>query len=71
MFRSVCKVGTVAARPLEGGLDRDPPQVDIFFGDDEDIILNPAECKLHKLTTLPKADVVDSICYDTVPSRIF
>ncbi|QSZ36966.1 hypothetical protein DSL72_009058 [Monilinia vaccinii-corymbosi] len=43
MFRSVCKVGTVAARPIEGGLDRDPPQVDIFFGADEDIILNPTE----------------------------
>ncbi|RAL58656.1 hypothetical protein DID88_003020 [Monilinia fructigena] len=43
MFRSICKVGTVAARPLEGGLDRDPPQVDIFFGDCEDIILNPSE----------------------------
>ncbi|KAI9648909.1 hypothetical protein NHQ30_001475 [Ciborinia camelliae] len=42
-FRSVCKVATVAARPLEGGLDLDPPQIDIFFGDDEDIILNPAE----------------------------
>lgn len=48
MFRSVCKVGTVAARPIEGGLDRDPPQVDIFFGDHEDIILNPAECELHQ-----------------------
>ncbi|KAJ8069476.1 hypothetical protein OCU04_003129 [Sclerotinia nivalis] len=43
MFRSVCKVGTVAARPIEGGLDRDPPQVDLFFGDDEDIILNPVD----------------------------
>ncbi|KAF7922083.1 uncharacterized protein EAE98_008294 [Botrytis deweyae] len=42
-FRSICKVGTVAARPIEGGLDCDPPQVDIFFGDDEDIILNPTE----------------------------
>ncbi|APA11365.1 hypothetical protein sscle_07g061350 [Sclerotinia sclerotiorum 1980 UF-70] len=43
MFRTVCKVGTVAARPIEGGLDRDPPQVDLFFGDDEDIILNPVD----------------------------
>ncbi|KAF5877161.1 putative dead box helicase protein [Botrytis fragariae] len=42
-FRSICKVGTVAARPIEGGLDCDPPQVDLFFGDDEDIILNPTE----------------------------
>ncbi|KAB8296756.1 hypothetical protein EYC80_002173 [Monilinia laxa] len=43
MFRSICKVGTVAARPLVGGLDRDPPQIDIFFGDYEDVILNPSE----------------------------
>ncbi|TGO36001.1 hypothetical protein BHYA_0138g00140 [Botrytis hyacinthi] len=42
-FRSICKVGTVAARPIEGGLDCDPPRVDIFFGDDKDIILNPTE----------------------------
>ncbi|KAF7955588.1 hypothetical protein EAE96_004514 [Botrytis aclada] len=42
-FRSICKVGTVAARPIECGLDCDPPRVDIFFGDDRDIILNPTE----------------------------
>ncbi|KAK8902165.1 hypothetical protein QC760_009643 [Botrytis cinerea] len=42
-FRSICKVGTVAARPIDGGLDCDPPRVDIFFGNDEDIVLNPTE----------------------------
>ena len=48
-FRTICKVGTVAARPIEGGLDQDPPQVDIFFGDNDDIILNPAECRAQKI----------------------
>lgn len=54
MFRSICKVGTVAARPIEGGLDRDPPQVDIFFGDDGDIILNPTESRLNNVDIASK-----------------
>lgn len=44
MFRSICKVGTVAARPIEGGLDCNPPTIDIFWGDVEDAVLNPTEC---------------------------
>ncbi|PQE15630.1 DEAD box helicase protein [Rutstroemia sp. NJR-2017a BBW] len=43
LFRSICKVGIVAARPIEGGLDRNPPTIDIFWGDVEDATLNPTE----------------------------
>jgi helicase required for RNAi-mediated heterochromatin assembly 1 len=63
MFRSVCKVGIVAARPIEGGLDRNPPTIDIFWGDVEDATLNPTECKystrfLLQVLILPTAYVM-------------
>ncbi|KAG0650451.1 Helicase required for RNAi-mediated heterochromatin assembly 1, partial [Hyphodiscus hymeniophilus] len=42
-FRSVCKVAIVAARPFEGGLDQNPPQIDLFWGDICDTVFDPAE----------------------------
>lgn len=33
------------ARPLEGGLDQNPPAVDLFWGDEDQAVLDPAECK--------------------------
>lgn len=42
-FASICKVGVIASRPYEGGLDRNPPQVDLFWGDSEDAAFDPAE----------------------------
>jgi hypothetical protein len=44
-FRSICKIAIVAARPLEGGLDQNPPQIDIFWGEVDDAVFDPVECK--------------------------
>jgi helicase required for RNAi-mediated heterochromatin assembly 1 len=41
MFRTTCKVAVVAARPIEGGLDQDRPQIDIFWGDKNDAVIDP------------------------------
>lgn len=41
-FQSICKVAVVAARPIPGGLDQNPPQVDIFFAEDRDVVFDPA-----------------------------
>jgi helicase required for RNAi-mediated heterochromatin assembly 1 len=35
----------VAARPVSGGLDQNPPQVDLFWGDVNDLALDPSECE--------------------------
>ncbi|PBP15776.1 hypothetical protein BUE80_DR013525 [Diplocarpon rosae] len=43
MFKDVCKIATVAARPIDGGLDQSPPQIDLFWGDIDDIVLDPVE----------------------------
>ncbi|OWP00699.1 hypothetical protein B2J93_1084 [Marssonina coronariae] len=43
MFKNVCKIATVAARPLDGGLNQNPPQIDLFWGDTDDIVLDPVE----------------------------
>lgn len=42
-FRTVCKVATVAQRPYAGGLDQDPPEVDIQWADINDAVFNPCE----------------------------
>ena len=44
-FRSICKIAIVAARPLEGGLDQNPPQIDLFWGDVDDAVFDPVEGK--------------------------
>ncbi|KAJ5035137.1 uncharacterized protein L3040_008396 [Drepanopeziza brunnea f. sp. 'multigermtubi'] len=42
-FRSICKIATVAARPIEGGLDQNPPTVDLFWGEINDMFVDPVE----------------------------
>lgn len=42
-FTKTCKVAVVAARPIEGGLDQNPPQIDLFWGDLDDIVFDPVE----------------------------
>jgi helicase required for RNAi-mediated heterochromatin assembly 1 len=53
MFRTICKVAIVAARPIEGGLDQNPPQIDIFWGDHNEAVFDPVERKFasHLLRT--------------------
>ena len=46
MFRTICKVCVVAARPIVGGLDQNPPQIDLFWGRSEDTVFDPVERKL-------------------------
>ena len=65
-FRSVCKIATVAARPFEGGLDQNPPKVDLFWGDDEDAVFDPVESKLGFLASI-SADLLEA--YVMVESR--
>ncbi len=42
MFKSVCRVATVAARPLVG-VQMNPPELDIFFAKPEDFEIDPQE----------------------------
>ncbi|KAI4170520.1 MAG: hypothetical protein LQ343_004897 [Gyalolechia ehrenbergii] len=42
MFKTVCKVGVVAARPLMG-LNFNPPEIDIFFGGPDEIEVDPQQ----------------------------
>lgn len=44
-FQTICKIAVIAARPLTGGLDQNPPQVDLFWGDSKDLVIDPAERK--------------------------
>jgi len=37
------------ARPLEGGLDQDPPTVDLFWGDENRAVLDPAEGEYERV----------------------
>ncbi|KAL2062469.1 hypothetical protein VTL71DRAFT_6735 [Oculimacula yallundae] len=43
MFKTICKVATVASRVIDGGLDQDPPTIDLFWGDVKDIVIDPVE----------------------------
>lgn len=43
MFQKQCKVAVVAARPIEGGLDQNPPTIDLFLGEIDDAFINPVE----------------------------
>ena len=45
LFRTSCKVAVIAARPLVGGVDQNPPQVDIFWGNNNDAVFDPDERK--------------------------
>ncbi|KAL8916896.1 MAG: hypothetical protein Q9172_006060 [Xanthocarpia lactea] len=42
MFKSICKVAVVAARPLSG-VQSNPPAIDIFFGDPNQIEIDPQQ----------------------------
>ncbi|KAJ9131742.1 Helicase required for RNAi-mediated heterochromatin assembly 1 [Pleurostoma richardsiae] len=42
-FSSICKVGVVAQRPYHNGLDQNPPQVDIFWADIDNAVVNPGQ----------------------------
>ncbi|KAL8945072.1 MAG: hypothetical protein Q9216_000056 [Gyalolechia sp. 2 TL-2023] len=42
MFKTVCKVGVVAARPLMG-VNSNPPEIDIFFGGPDEIEIDPQQ----------------------------
>lgn len=43
MFRKQCTIAVVAARPVEGGLDQNPPCIDLFLGDENDAFIDPVE----------------------------
>jgi helicase required for RNAi-mediated heterochromatin assembly 1 len=40
-FNNVCKVATVIQRPYSGGLDQDPPEIDIMWADPSQAALDP------------------------------
>lgn len=40
-FSSICMTATVAQRPYRGGLDQNPPQVDIVWGNVSDYVVDP------------------------------
>lgn len=40
-FETVCMTATVAQRPYRDGLDQDPPQIDIVWGDVNDYVIDP------------------------------
>ncbi|KAK0632933.1 P-loop containing nucleoside triphosphate hydrolase protein, partial [Immersiella caudata] len=41
-FRKVCKMATIAQRPLRDELDQDPPEVDLMWANMDDAVLDPA-----------------------------
>lgn len=40
-FREVCKIASIAQRRYRGGLDQDPPLVDLLWADPRDAVLDP------------------------------
>lgn len=42
MFKSVCRIAIVAARPLTG-IQSNPPEIDLFWSRPEDIEMDPLE----------------------------
>lgn len=40
-FNKDCRVAVVAQRPFEGGLDQNPPSIDIFWADAEQAVVDP------------------------------
>lgn len=42
MFSKKCKIAIVAARPLSG-LEKDPPEIDLFWSNPKDAVIDPAE----------------------------
>ena len=42
MFKTICHVAVIAARPLER-LQQNPPEVDLFFGSPDEIEIDPQQ----------------------------
>ncbi|PSR80341.1 P-loop containing nucleoside triphosphate hydrolase protein [Coniella lustricola] len=42
-FANDCRVAVVAQRPIEGGLDQNPPTIDIFWAQAEDAVIDPEQ----------------------------
>lgn len=61
LFRSICKVAIVAARPVEGCLDQDPPQIDIFWGGSNDVVFDPGERKFGPPFSIVSSLIVYSL----------
>lgn len=40
-FQRDCRVGVVAQRPVENGLDQNPPTIDIFWGKINEAVIDP------------------------------
>lgn len=40
-FSTICMTATVAQRPYRGGLDQNPPQIDIVWGNVDDYVIDP------------------------------
>ena len=43
MFKTTCKIVTVAQRPYTGSLDQFPPEVDIFWAHADEAVFDPME----------------------------
>jgi helicase required for RNAi-mediated heterochromatin assembly 1 len=43
MFKTVCKIATVAQRPFLGGLDQIPPEIDLFWARPVEAVFDPSE----------------------------
>ncbi|EON98222.1 putative atp binding protein [Phaeoacremonium minimum UCRPA7] len=42
-FQKICKVAVVAQRPYAGGLDQNPPEIDISWADIDDAVVDPSQ----------------------------
>lgn len=42
MFKSICRVAVIAARPL-AGLEQNPPEIDLFFAAPEELEIDPQQ----------------------------
>lgn len=40
-FRTDCRIAVIAQRPFEGGLDQNPPLVDIIWANPDQAVINP------------------------------
>ncbi|CCU82840.1 DEAD box helicase involved in nonsense mediated decay [Blumeria hordei DH14] len=43
LFQKKCKLAVVVGRSTSGGLDQNPPSIELFFGDNDDVELDPHE----------------------------
>lgn len=49
-FHNICKIAIIAARPYLGGLDQNPPTVDLFWASMDDFVVDSVQSKQHALT---------------------